>query len=111
MGVFAILGLISSSLQNARYLQRPMVDAGVIASQLSLTNQLVEGDYSMDLGDLLGKEYNGYVGDYTVQEELTNKLFRVDFQVINPNKVVVSQYGALFFRPQSPAGTLDGATK
>ncbi len=42
MSVFVILSLVSSSLQNARRLQRPMVDAAMIASELSLTNKLVE---------------------------------------------------------------------
>jgi hypothetical protein len=40
VGTFAILGLISSSLANARRLQRPLVDASALVGQLSLTNQL-----------------------------------------------------------------------
>ena len=55
MCVFAILWLVSSSLENARRLQRPMVDAGAVASWISLTNQLVEGTYTINLGDLLGR--------------------------------------------------------
>ena len=46
IAVGAILALVSQSLQNARYLQRPMVDAGMLASELSLTNKLVEGSDS-----------------------------------------------------------------
>ena len=46
MGTFAILALNSSSLNNVRRLQRPLVDASALVSQLSLTNQLVEGDFS-----------------------------------------------------------------
>ena len=43
VAVFAILGLVSSSLANARRLQRPIIDAGELAGELSLTNKLVEG--------------------------------------------------------------------
>jgi hypothetical protein len=53
MAVFAILGLVSSSLNNLRRLQRPLVDASVLASELSLTNKLTEGTDSGNLGDLL----------------------------------------------------------
>src|SRR5271154_5004825 len=60
IGTFAILALVSQSLDNARRLQRPLVDAGMLASQLSLTNQLVEGTESGDAGDLLGDNYKGY---------------------------------------------------
>ena len=37
IGTFAILDLVSSSLANARRLQRPLVDASALVSQLSLT--------------------------------------------------------------------------
>ena len=53
LATFAILDLVSSSLGNARRLQRPMVDASALLSQLSLTNKLVEGTYSGNLGDAL----------------------------------------------------------
>ena len=60
MAVFAILGLVSSALANARRLQRPLVDASALVSQLSLTNKLVEGIYTVNLGDMLGKAYQDY---------------------------------------------------
>ena len=107
VGTFTILALVSSSLENARRLQRPMVDAGLLASELSLTNELVEDNASGDFGDL----YPGYNWTSVIQEDQTNKLFRVDYQVFNDHKALVSKMSVLFFRPQSPAGTLDGATK
>jgi type II secretion system protein I len=112
MAVFAILGLVSSSLENARRLRRPMVDASAVANQLSLTNKLVEGMESGDLSDLLGKQYQGYQWTYAVTEVQTNLLFQVDFIVQSPadGKPVVSKMSALYYRPQSPAGSLDGAT-
>ena len=60
VATFAILALVSNSLSNARRLQRPMVDAGVLAGELSQTNQLVEGIGSGNLDRLLGNTYQGY---------------------------------------------------
>ena len=112
MAAFAILGLVSSSLEYARRLQRPSVDAGAVAGELSLTNQLVEGVESGDLSDFLGKEYQGYQWTYAVSEVQSNKLFQVDFIVQSPDagKPVISKMSTLFYRPKSPAGSLDGAT-
>jgi len=109
---FAILALVSNSLANARRLQRPMVDAGVLAGELSQTNQLVEVTMSGDLGDQLGSVYQGYRWTRDIREVQTNKLFQVDFIVQNNSgdKPVVSQMSILLFRPNSPAGSLDGAT-
>ena len=107
---FAILGLVSQSLNTARRLQRPMVDAGLVASQLSLTNKLVEGTASGDLGELLGDGYKGYTWDYAVDEAQSNKLFQVVIAVQSNagNKPVVSKMTVLFYRPDSLPGTLDG---
>ncbi len=111
MAVFVILALVSSSLENARRLQRPMVDAGAVVSWLSETNQLVEGTYTVNLGDLLGDAYNGYDCTYDVQEVGTNKLFQVGYiiQSTTGNHETISTMTNLFFSPQSPAGSLDGA--
>ena len=106
MSVFVILSLVSSSLQNARRLQRPMVDAAMIASELSLTNKIVEINQSGDFG----KAYPGYTWTADINEVMTNKLFQVDYQVFNDRKAPVQKMSVLFFRPQSPAGSLDGAT-
>ena len=110
VAVFAILGLVSSALENARRLRRPMVDAGAVAGVLSLTNKLVEGLESGDLSVYLGKEYQGYRWTYAVSEVQSNKLFQVDFIVQSPaaGNPVISKMSTLFFRPQSPAGSLDG---
>jgi Tfp pilus assembly protein PilV len=108
MTTFMILALVSSALANARRLQRPMVDAAMIASELSLTNQLVEEVQSGDFG----KAYPGYHWSANVTEEQTNKLFRVDYVVQRDgDKEVMQKMSVLFFRPQSKAGSLDGATK
>jgi type II secretion system protein I len=106
---FAIMGLVSQSIAIAQRLERPMVDAGLVASELSLTNRLVEGRESGDLRDLLGEDYKGYNWTYNVEEEQTNKLFKVDITVNrnDADRSVVSQMSVLFYRPDSPAGSMD----
>jgi Tfp pilus assembly protein PilV len=107
MSVFVILALISQSLANARRLQRPIVDAAMIASELSLTNQIVEENQSGDFGDA----YPGYTWTADITEVQTNKLFQVDYVVQrSDSKEVMQKMSVLFFRPQSPSGSLDGAT-
>lgn len=111
MGAFAILGVISSGLGNARQLQRPIVDAGVLASDLCATNKLIEGTWDGNLGDLLGHEYDEYNYTETITEVRTNKLFQADFTLqLRGNGQVVSRTTILLWRPLSPAGSLDGAT-
>ncbi|MGH7950928.1 MAG: type II secretion system protein [Limisphaerales bacterium] len=109
MATFVILSLVSSVLANARRLQRPMVDAGMIASELSLTNKLVEEQQSGDFGDA----YPGYTWTANITEVMTNRLFEVDYVVQRDNnaKTVMQKMSILLFRPQSPAGSLDGATR
>jgi hypothetical protein len=107
MCVFVILSLVSSSLKNARRLERPMVDAAMLASELSLTNQIVETSQSGDFGKL----YPGYTWTADISEVLTNRLFQVDYVVErNDTKEAVQKMSVLFYRPKSPAGSLDGAT-
>ncbi len=109
MGTFAILGLVSSSLANARRLQRPLVDASALAAQLSITNKLVEDVYTGNLGDVLGKAYNDYRYTYEVREVQSNKLFQADFIIQSTrSQDVISRTTTLFYRPDSPPGSLDG---
>ncbi len=110
MAVFAILGLVSSALANARRLQRPLVDASALVSQLSLTNKLVEGIYTGNLGDMLGKAYQDYRYTGEIREVGSNRLYSADY-VIQPARggsEIISRTSTLFFRPQSDPGSLDG---
>lgn len=110
LGVFAILGLVSASLGNARRLQRPQVDASPVLAQFAATNKLVAGTYTGNLSELLGKNYNDYRWTAEVTEVATNKLFSVEC-VVQPNyggKEIISDLTTLFFRPDSPPGSLDG---
>ena len=109
---FVILALVSNSLANARRLQRPMVDGGVLAADLAQTNQIVEKLTSGSLDELLGNDYQGYTWTCDIHEVQTNKLFQADFIIQSDygNKPVLSKMSILLFRPNSPAGSLDGAT-
>jgi hypothetical protein len=79
----------------------------MLASELSLTNKLVEGPDSGGFGDV----YPGSTWTATTTEVLSNKLFEVDYTVQPAGGARPEKMSVLFFRPQSPAGTLDGATK
>jgi hypothetical protein len=107
---FVILTLVSGGVANVHRLQRPQVDAGAVASIYSLTNKVLEGTENGDLGDMLGDQYRGYSYESTSVEVESNKLFRVDFTIYSPapGHPVYSQISSLFFRPESPAGSLDG---
>src|SRR5215469_15588464 len=109
IGVFAILGLVASIMRGARLLDKPMVDAGAVASQISQTNSIVEIQDSGDLSEFLGNTYRGYNYRYIIAEEQSNHLYHAAIQVTGdgPGKPVVSKMDILLFRPQSPAGTLD----
>ena len=107
----SILALVSQSLDNARRLQRPPIYAEMLAAQISMTNQLLEGTSSGDLSDWLGDPGKGYTWTEDIAEEQSNKLFHVDITINkSDDKSVISQARVLFYKPQSPAGTLDGAT-
>jgi hypothetical protein len=103
MAVFAILGLVSNTLRNARALQRVEADVGMLAGELSLTNKLYEGSDSGDFGDL----YPGYSWSREIYEVGSNGLFRVDFFVTHRlgNNTVVAPLSTLMFKPESPPTT------
>ncbi|HWY32188.1 MAG TPA: hypothetical protein VNX46_15610 [Candidatus Acidoferrum sp.] len=110
IGSFAILNLVSQSLSNAQRLKHPLVDASAILSQMSLTNQFIEGPYSGNLGDILGKDYTEFNWQGEITEVRSNRLYSADFVIYNVknNRDPVARTSALFFRPQSPPGSLDG---
>ena len=109
LAVFAILGLVSASLGNARRLQRPQVDASPVLAQFASTNILVEGLYDGYLSDFLGDAYRDYRWTAEITEVETNKLFNVRC-IVQPGhgREVISDLSTLLFRPDSPPGSLDG---
>ena len=81
LAAFSILSLVSSSLANARRLQRPLVDAGPVLATYATTNILIEGTYSGNMSDILGNAYRDYNWTADIEEVATNKLFSVDCRV------------------------------
>jgi hypothetical protein len=110
IGVFAILGLVASVMRGARLLDKPMVDASVVASEIAQTNKLVEiQGTSGDLSEFLGDNYKGYEYVYGIEEVESNHLYHAQISVTSdaPGKPVVSKMDILLFRPLSPPGSLD----
>jgi len=110
---FAILGLISTSLNNVRRIQRPSVDASPVLARYAATNSLVEGIYQGSLGDpeLLGKDYRDYNYVVGVQEIRSNHLYSVECKITETfnKREVISDMTTILYRPHSPPGSLDGA--
>lgn len=99
VAVFAILELVSQNLRYIHNLQKPQVDIGALAAELTLTNSLEEGVESGDFGDL----YPNATWTRNVEEVGTNGLFQVDFTVIEDNgdKPVETHLAILLYRPNS----------
>ena len=111
LAAFSILSLVSSSLANARRLQRPLVDAGPVLATWAATNILDESKspYSGSMADILGDAYHDYSWTTEIEEVATNKLFSVECKVyFRGGREPVSDLTTLLYRPQSPAGSMDG---
>lgn len=112
VGSFAILGLVSTSMDNVRRLERPSVDASPVLARYAATNSLVEGVYSGSLGDpeLLGKDYRDYNYVVGVEEVRSNHLYSVECKItwLSGKRQVISDMTTILYRPHSPPGSLDG---
>lgn len=99
--LFAILELLSTSLRNARVLQRSVVDPGMLAAVLSLTNKLSEGPVPRGLGGF-EKVYPDYRYDGDIVEVGTNGLYQVNFVVYRrTSHAIESRLSILMFTGQS----------
>ncbi len=101
VAIFAILSLTSQTLQLARSLQRTLIDPSTLASELSLTNQLVEGS---DSGTWPDHPEIHWRSDTTLVS--SNGLYKVDFHVYQDvdRRVVESELSILLYRPASVQG-------
>jgi hypothetical protein len=104
MATFAILELVATNLRNARLLETPRVDCGLVIDDLVQTNQLEEGT---DDGDF-DKLYPGYhweqvvsAADDVVQYGDTNGLFHVTYLLKHPDGTIETNLTALMWKPQS----------
>jgi hypothetical protein len=97
MCMFAILGVFSVGLHSALLLRRDGPTPGMIAAELSLSNQLDEGTLSGTFGDV----YPNYSWTADVINAATNGLFRLNISVLSPQGSVDSTMSILLYRPES----------
>jgi hypothetical protein len=102
MASFGILALVSQSLRNARALQRPPVDAGMVAAQYAATNRFFEGTKTGDFEDEALRDYSWSVDTY---EAGTNGLLAADV-VLSQNglKGPADKMSIIIFDPNYRAG-------
>jgi len=111
MCVFAILGLVSRGLSQARHLKPIEIDATSALAQLSLTNRLEEGPIPTEIVSDFEAMYPGYTVGGDITEVGTNGLFRIDFYVgglTSAKQGAASKSSALLFRPQSQQSRFNG---
>lgn len=108
MCVFSVLELVSHNLKNVQRLQKPAVDIGSLASELSLTNKLEEGGEAGDFGGL----YPGVSWNRSITMVATNGLFQVDFVVQDASAggrfPAESRLSIFLYRPESTMGATVG---
>ncbi len=100
MCVFVILELVSTNLRHIQHLQKPTVDIGSLASELSLTNKLEEGGDAGNFGSL----YPGVSWSREITMVGTNGLFQVDFTVQDGAGGGQSRLSIFLYRPESKHG-------
>ena len=104
MCIFVILELVSTNLRHVQRLQKPTVDIGSLAAELSLTNRLEEGGDSGNFGSL----YPGVSWSREIKIVGTNGLFQVDFTVQDSSAggglPVPSKLSIFLYRPESKQG-------
>lgn len=96
--VFAVLGMVTTSLGAARALQQQQADCGMVAAMTSLSNVLEE---TFDSGDFEGL-VAGYRWERAITEVGSNGFFQVDISVFKKNaqgKEVGEQMSVLMFKP------------
>ena len=114
MAVFAILGLMSTLLQNARIFQgkRPPEARMVFAYQTSITNRVIEGSIDVDFSDMnMGDELRDYTASVEAypNEIYTNGLWDVVYVVKNRRTGrVESTFATHQFDPNTKSKQLSG---
>jgi len=109
IALFAILGLVSQLLRNARAFQnKKAVDAAMVQAYfLSVTNRVTEGLVSGDFSELadFGGEYRDYSWEKDTIFFASNGLWQVDYRVINHRtRSVESAISTFYFDPNTQQG-------
>lgn len=108
---FAILALVSRSLQAGRSLQAVHMDASSAIAMLSLTNRLEEGPIPPEIIAAFEAENPNYTITGEIVEVATNGLFRATFVVGGASGgyrkgPVTMTASVLLFRPMSQSSRL-----
>ena len=106
---FAILAMVAQGLKGARSLQQKQPDCGLLAAELTLTNQLIEGVESGDFEQSYPGIYPGFTWSREVVEVYSNGLFAVTFVIRGPGGKkggeTTSENKIYLWRPNSPPGS------
>jgi hypothetical protein len=102
MAMFAILGVMSSGVHAAAILRNSGPTAGMIAAQMSISNQLDIGSSSGTFSDIGIYQAYHWVSD--CEQVTTNGLFQLDLVVVDPNGVQCSFLSTMLYRPDSKIG-------
>jgi Tfp pilus assembly protein PilV len=113
IAVFAILGLISQLLRNARAFQNKKgADANMVhAYWSSITNRVTEGMESGEFSDLADfkDQYRDYSWEKDTMYYATNGLWQVDYRVINKRSgQVESSVSTFFYDPNTRSSSFGG---
>ena len=101
IALVAILGAMSRGLGMARSLEFTGPDCGMLAAELSLTNQLADGESVH--GDF-GRIYPGFSWVRESNEVSSNGLYKVDFVILKRDgyrKEPYDQLSVLMYKPES----------
>jgi Tfp pilus assembly protein PilV len=103
---FAILGLLSNTLRNARALQTAEPDLGQVAAKVELTNSLSE----MTASGNFGNAYKGYTWAYETYQVGSNNLWAADLSINHKvgRNTVSTRTTILLYRPASPSAPVRG---
>lgn len=102
VAILAILELTVQSVGSARYLQTAHLDISSLASMMSLTNRVEEGEVPREIIDLFQNANPEYGARGNIFEVSSNGLFQVDFEIygVKGKKVAASTFSMLLYRPQ-----------
>lgn len=104
IAVFAILGLISTTLRNARRLQESRVGGGLPMAQIYLNPMLEAGETNGDFGEL----YPGYLWRASFDPVQSNGLVHVEVDISRPDGTTDRDLDTLMWIPnfKQPMATL-----
>lgn len=107
MVAFALLELVTRSLVAVKSLQTREPDPGIVLAALSLTNKFEEGSMSGDYDGIAPDMYPSYRWEALITEVGSNGLFQVEvFTYSDKQKRGPAQISGVFWRPNSPPGTM-----